>query len=411
MKKYIQKVEGLIPNTHKHVEVNLNGKNLIITGANGSGKTSFLRELYKKTDILIVKKKLADLPELQKQYENQKRHWEENTQKGTTQYDQFKRHTEHAKAALDEVLQGLQVTIEKNIEFSSHYDDKTAIVNLFEATRTAKITHAETAHGLATEQEKQQDQRNNQNLGNTLEQHLVNLKNRRSLAISEDNDTKLAKKISSWLKHFEANLKVLMEDDSTRLEFDSDRLKFSIVQDQKPPYTFQTLSSGYMAIFDIYADLLMRTEYFKVTPEELRGAVFIDEIDAHLHVSLQRLIMPFLVKSFPLVQFIVTTHSPFVLMSVTNTVIFDIGRNSQVDENLSFYTYSSVMEGVLGTKTTSMLLEDTINEISKIANSDKKNYKKLSNLVGKIKPLEDKLDSRSKAFYLIGVNALLDKEI
>lgn len=412
MNKYIQNIEGQIPNTLKSVEVNLNGQNLIITGANGSGKTSFLREIYKKTEILIVNKKQADLPKLKENYENQLKYWQENTVKGTTDYDSWKRSVENSKNQLDEILLGLRIDILNNIDFSAAYDDKVAVVKIFEASRTANISHADTAKGLETEQKEQLGRgKNGNNLGNNLEQHLVNLKNRRSLALSEDNDTELADKISQWFNHFENNLKTLMEDESTHLKFNSDTLKFIICQDDKPPYTFQNLSSGYLAIFDIYADLLMRTEYFKVTPEDLRGTVFIDEIDAHLHVSLQRLILPFLTKSFPSIQFIVTTHSPFVLMSVDDTVIYDIGRTSQVEENLSFYSYSSVMEGILDTKTTSMILEDTILEISQIANSENINLDRLKILVNKVAPLQDKLDSRAKSFYLLGVNALLDQEV
>lgn len=195
-KRYLLNIEGTIPNTTKEVNINLNGKNLIITGSNGSGKTSFLREIHKKTDLLIVQKKQADLPSLQKNYENQKRHWENNTQKGTTQYDQHKRATEKAKAALDEVLNGLKISIQDNLELSSLYDDKIAVIKLFQANRTAQIQHADTARGLATEANNMQQQNNNQNLGNSLEQHLVNLKNRRSLALSEDHDDQLAEKIS-----------------------------------------------------------------------------------------------------------------------------------------------------------------------------------------------------------------------
>jgi hypothetical protein len=42
------------------------------------------------------------------------------------------------------------------------------------------------------------------------------------------------------------------------------------------------------------------------------GVVIIDEIDAHLHVAWQRRIGPWLTAHFPLIQFIVTTHSPYI---------------------------------------------------------------------------------------------------
>ncbi|MFE3072375.1 AAA family ATPase [Streptomyces sp. NPDC059247] len=40
--------------------------------------------------------------------------------------------------------------------------------------------------------------------------------------------------------------------------------------------------------------------------------MIIDEIDAHLHVTWQRRIGPWLTSRFPLIQFIVTTHSPYI---------------------------------------------------------------------------------------------------
>ncbi|MCF4138422.1 AAA family ATPase [Streptomyces sp. Tue 6430] len=42
------------------------------------------------------------------------------------------------------------------------------------------------------------------------------------------------------------------------------------------------------------------------------GVVIIDEIDAHLHVSWQRRIGPWLTAHFPRIQFVVTTHSPYI---------------------------------------------------------------------------------------------------
>ncbi|MEW5548186.1 AAA family ATPase [Pseudomonas soli] len=44
----------------------------------------------------------------------------------------------------------------------------------------------------------------------------------------------------------------------------------------------------------------------------LPGVVSIDEVDAHLHPSWQKQIGPWFTECFPLVQFIVTTHSPII---------------------------------------------------------------------------------------------------
>ncbi|MCV5366648.1 AAA family ATPase, partial [Escherichia coli] len=77
----------------------------------------------------------------------------------------------------------------------------------------------------------------------------------------------------------------------------------------------------------IYADLLMKVELKGITSDELSGVVFIDEIDAHLHVSLQRKIFSFFVNAFPNIQFIVTTHSPFVVQSVNDAIIYDLSTN------------------------------------------------------------------------------------
>ncbi len=412
MSRYLNRISGVIPFTHKNIDILLNGKNLIITGTNGSGKTSLLQEVHAKIIFLIINKKQADLPMIISEYKKTVSILE-TCEKGTSNYTSIKNMMDSYKSDLDRINNGLQIDISEYIDFSSKYDDNIAIVKLFEASRIAKISYTGTIKSLerAIEEATNVGGINHYtNLGKILEDHLLNLKTRRSLAVTEENNNKLAEKIHNWFIHFEKNLKLLMEDDSTSLDFNSDKLKFSIQQDGKPPYTFQTLSSGYSSIFDIYADLLMRTEYFKVTPDELSGIAFIDEIDAHLHVSLQRIIFKFLTESFPNVQFIVTTHSPFVLMSVTDAVIFDVSRNEQIDENLSLYSYTSVIEGLLGTKTNSSSLNDLILEISQLVNAKFKDYVRLTELVDKLSPLEDKLDSRAKAFYLMGVNALLDRE-
>ena len=408
MNGYIKGISGDIPNTSKEIDIDIHGKNLIITGINGSGKTSLLSALHEKVHFLIAQKKQADYQQIQSNYDSAQLELSRH-KKGTTNYESWTRAAKSYQKDLVRFTEGLQVEIPDNITFSSGYDDRISIIKYFKADRAAIIDHATSAVGVLTDQDNAKNISEDR-VGSKLEQHLVNLRTRRSLAITESNDYAISNRITTWFDEFDDQLKLLMEDDSTGLTFDPDTLKFSILQDGKPDYTFQNLSSGYSAIFDIYADLLMRTEYFKVTPKELTGVAFIDEIDAHLHVSLQRIIFPFLTSSFPNIQFIVTTHSPFVLMSVDDSVIFDLSSNSQVNDDLSLYPYGAILKGLLGTKPTSIHLDRIIKEISELTNSSTPDYGALQILIDKIEPIEEKLDSASKAFYMRGVNTLLDRE-
>jgi predicted ATP-binding protein involved in virulence len=367
MEKWIKNISGEIPHTHKTVNIDLDGKNLILTGANGSGKTSFLKAVYEKVEQSV----------------------------------------HHYEDQINAIEKGLQVEIPDNINFSSLYDDRKAVIRFFEEKRLSEITQPTTAKAVSVEEENAKQQEASRKFANNLEQHLVNLKNRQSLAITIDKDQVLADHIEQWFIDFEKNLKILFEDPKVELKFDPDNFQFSICQQNKPPYTFQTLSAGYRAIFDIYAELIMRTEYFKVIPKELTGVVFIDEIDSHLHVSLQRLILPFFTESFPKIQFIVTSHSPFVLMSTPDTVVFDLAKNEPITEDLSYYTYSAVMKGLWNVKPISVNLENTIAEIAQIVRSERKDVaRRLRELTERIKGHEDVLDNESKAFYLLGLEAL-----
>lgn len=51
-------------------------------------------------------------------------------------------------------------------------------------------------------------------------------------------------------------------------------------------------------------------------PSEIEGIVVIDEIEVYLHTHLQRRVLPKLIKLFPKIQFVMTTHSPTFLMGM-----------------------------------------------------------------------------------------------
>ncbi|HGF8500248.1 TPA: AAA family ATPase, partial [Acinetobacter baumannii] len=176
-------------------------------------------------------------------------------------------------------------------------------------------------------------------------------------------------------------------------------------------FDFQTLSSGYLAIFDILADLLIRTEFFDITPEELEGIVLIDEIDAHLHISLQKKILPFFTRLFPQVQFIVSTHSPFVITSTDKyTTVYDISSGEFFENDLSLYSYESVIKGLFHIDTKSDQLKIEIQTIATILNSEPNNYEKLRETLRNITPYAKQLDVESKSFYFKALNHLLDNQ-
>lgn len=93
-----------------------------------------------------------------------------------------------------------------------------------------------------------------------------------------------------------------------------------------------------------------------------QGIVLIDEIETHLHLELQRLVMPLLTKIFPNIQFIVTTHSPFVLSSMPNAIAYDL-EHREIIEELTEYSYESLAEGYFGVKTNSSYMEMRLNSL------------------------------------------------
>ncbi len=86
------------------------------------------------------------------------------------------------------------------------------------------------------------------------------------------------------------------------------------------------LSDGIRAVFSMVADIAYRCA--KLNPhlgdracEETCGIVLIDEVDIFLHPAWQQHVLLDLRKAFPNIQFIVTTHSPQVVSSVSDECI------------------------------------------------------------------------------------------
>lgn len=84
------------------------------------------------------------------------------------------------------------------------------------------------------------------------------------------------------------------------------------------PNIFQ-LSSGETSLLNLFLSILRDFDLTSAQlgrTEDIRGIVIVDEIDLHLHADHQHEILPNLIRMFPKVQFIVTTHSPLFVLGM-----------------------------------------------------------------------------------------------
>jgi predicted ATP-binding protein involved in virulence len=167
--------------------------------------------------------------------------------------------------------------------------------------------------------------------GKDFIQYMVNLKAEKSFARDEKDD-KTVREIETWFKTFEEILKKIFENHSLRLEFDRKNFNFKIIMEGKEPFDFTSLSAGYSALLSIVTGLISRMEKHKKNTYDLQGVVLIDELEAHLHVEMQKKVFPLLTGLFPGIQFIVGTHSSYIMDSMKNAVIYDLDRNLPVSD-------------------------------------------------------------------------------
>lgn len=130
--------------------------------------------------------------------------------------------------------------------------------------------------------------------------------------------------------------------------------RISIVQDKANNTieeicpTIFNISSGEAAMLCIFGELLAQADRIGKLLD-VTGVVLIDEVDKHLHIKLQKEILPKLFNLFPNVQFIVSSHSPFLNMGLADEAIershiFDLDNNGMVCSPRNTKLYTEVYE-------------------------------------------------------------------
>jgi predicted ATP-binding protein involved in virulence len=143
---------------------------------------------------------------------------------------------------------------------------------------------------------------------------------------------------SERLKAWKSAVENCFEDDVS-VNYSAARKRIEVnFKNKEVVVSYDNLSHGQRNILSMVGDIAFKSillnphlkeNALRITP----GIVLIDEIDLHLHPRWQRIIIPALQKSFPEIQFVATTHSPFIVQSLRDGILLNLD-DMDVDDDV-----------------------------------------------------------------------------
>ncbi len=309
-------------------------KHLILTGRNGSGKTTVLRRIWQTVQhnrrygfsLAVRQQQATGTPSVTIIYAE-----------GTPEVSQAKTQTIAA------IFEATRITQVQEVATITKDADLTARLN-------------QTANPVAP--------------ATLFKQYLVNKKVFQIFEVMEGNEA-LAQQEAQFFTNLEKLLADIFAYPALKLEFVRESFEFYIHLAEGRRVTFNQLSAGFSAFLSILTDLLLRVDLLRKELKDYRynpcGFVFIDEPETHLHLEMQYQILPLLTNLFPNLQFIVATHSPAVASSIPNATVFDLGTAEAMGDEAAGTSYSELMQGHFGvTNEFSNVADDIIADIKRI---------------------------------------------
>ncbi len=402
------KINKLLHLQNFSIDIPAENPHLIITGKNGSGKTILLKAIADFLELVKNDKRLDYLNYNDRLMHSQQRLETSNDANSklrnrgsvelwTKEYEKF-----YGKAYLE------FNNVYEIVEATQHGD---FIYAFYPAERKPQML--EPNNPLKPNLPKNRKVKDI--LTNQFLYFLSDLKVQEALARNEKQYDD-ADNIKGWFENFEGILKSIYNDQNLKLEFNYKDYSFAIKTGGKQ-FKFTEMSDGFIAAIDIIADLILKMQDGNSLTRnyQKQGIVLIDEIETHLHLELQRIVMPLLTNIFPNIQFIVTTHSPFVLNSMENAVAYDLEHRTTIND-LTEYSYEALAEGYFGVPTESSYMEmrletlKTLLEKDDLSNGDKDQLLSLISDFGKISAVASPLVAgefmRLQVEYSDKINAL-----
>ena len=338
-------------------------QHLLLTGKNGSGKTSLLLEIEKFLRA-INDEKLSQVFDQYPMWINEAKKKVLSASSDSEKYAADK-DLKQCLGFLKKYSDGVQINLNQYEGLEMMYHNGKFITAYFPSERKAQFMRPNGVENITLENTYGIDE----SAGDILLKYMVHLKTQQAYARNEGDQT-TANQIQKWFDRFDSALQILLDEESIHIEYDYKKYNFKIRQNGREPFSFNELSDGYSSVIYIVSDLILRMDKNwlledKISEYDYQGIVLIDELETHLHIELQKKIFPFLTKFFPRIQFIVTTHSPYILNSISNAKAYDLERQVELD-NLSGFSSDDLAEGYFEADAYSDELKNSLNRYEEL---------------------------------------------
>jgi predicted ATP-binding protein involved in virulence len=159
------------------------------------------------------------------------------------------------------------------------------------------------------------------------------------------------KKITPVLQSMRNAAKAALEG-CISIRFDIAQSRIVVDFENNHSIPFEHLSDGQRTLLGLFCDIARRAAILNPhlkgkACEKTKGIVLIDELDLHLHPKWQRNIIENLRKAFPNIQFICTTHSPFLIQSLRSGEEL-IMLEGQPTAQLANKSIEEIAQGIMG---------------------------------------------------------------
>lgn len=338
-------------------------QHLLLTGKNGSGKTSLLLEIEKFLRA-INDEKLSQVFDQYPTWINEAKKKVLSASSDSEKYAADK-DLKQCLGFLKKYSDGVQINLNQYEGLEMMYHNGKFITAYFPSERKAQFMRPNGVENITLENTYGIDE----SAGDILLKYMVHLKTQQAYARNEGDQT-TTNQIQKWFDRFDSALQILLDEESIHIEYDYKKYNFKIRQNGREPFSFNELSDGYSSVIYIVSDLILRMDKNwlledKISEYDYQGIVLIDELETHLHIELQKKIFPFLTKFFPRIQFIVTTHSPYILNSISNAKAYDLERQVELD-NLSGFSSDDLAEEYFEADAYSDELKNSLNRYEEL---------------------------------------------